>query len=42
MGAELSIAPQPVRTHVPTALEKLGAANRVQAVATALRESLIS
>jgi DNA-binding NarL/FixJ family response regulator len=42
IGAELSISPQTVRTHVQKAMEKLGAANRVQAVATALRESLIS
>jgi DNA-binding NarL/FixJ family response regulator len=42
IGAELSISPQTVRTHVQKAMEKLGATNRVQAVATALRESLIS
>ena len=42
MGAELSISPQTVRTHVQKAMEKLGAQTRVQAVATALRESLIS
>lgn len=42
MGAELSISPQTVRTHVQKAMDKLGAQNRVQAVATALRESLIS
>lgn len=42
IGTELSISPQTVRTHVQKAMEKLGATNRVQAVATALRESLIS
>jgi DNA-binding NarL/FixJ family response regulator len=42
MGAELSISPQTVRTHVQKAMEKLGAQTRVQAVAIALRESLIS
>jgi DNA-binding NarL/FixJ family response regulator len=42
MGAELSISPQTVRTHVQKAMDKLDAQNRVQAVATALRESLIS
>jgi DNA-binding NarL/FixJ family response regulator len=42
IGAELSISPQTVRTNVQKAMEKLGATNRVQAVATALRESLIS
>jgi two-component system, NarL family, response regulator DevR len=42
MGAELSISPQTVRTHVQKAMEKLGAQTRVQAVATALREGLIA
>jgi DNA-binding NarL/FixJ family response regulator len=42
MGAELFISPQTVRTHVQKAMTKLGAQTRVQAVATALRESLIS
>jgi len=42
MGAELSISPQTVRTHVQKAMEKLGAQTRVQAVATALRDGLIS
>jgi DNA-binding NarL/FixJ family response regulator len=42
MGAELFISPQTVRTHVQKAMAKLGAQTRVQAVATALRESLIS
>jgi DNA-binding NarL/FixJ family response regulator len=42
IGAALSISPQTVRTHVQKAMEKLGASTRVQAVAMALRESLIS
>jgi len=42
MGAALSISPQTVRTHVQKAMENLGAQTRVQAVATALREGLIS
>ena len=42
IGAELSISPQTVRTHVLKAMEKLGATTRVQAVATALRQSLIN
>jgi DNA-binding NarL/FixJ family response regulator len=42
IGAMLSISPQTVRTHVQKAMEKLGASTRVQAVATALRDSLIS
>jgi DNA-binding NarL/FixJ family response regulator len=42
MGALLTISPQTVRTHVQKAMEKLGATTRVQAVAIALRESLIS
>ena len=42
MGAELFISPQTVRTHVQKAMEKLGATTRVQAVAIALRESIIS
>ena len=42
IGAELTISPQTVRTHLQKAMEKLGAGTRVQAVATALRESLIS
>jgi DNA-binding CsgD family transcriptional regulator len=37
----LSISSQTVRTHLQKAMEKLGATTRVQAVATALRESLI-
>jgi DNA-binding NarL/FixJ family response regulator len=42
IGDELAISPQTVRTHVQKAMEKLGATTRVQAVATALRESLIA
>ena len=42
IGTELTISPQTVRTHLQKAMEKLGAGTRVQAVATALRESLIS
>ena len=42
IGAELTISPQTVRTHVQKAMEKLGAGTRVQAVATALRQALIS
>jgi DNA-binding NarL/FixJ family response regulator len=42
IGGELGISPQTVRTHVQKAIEKLGATTRTQAVATALRESLIS
>jgi DNA-binding NarL/FixJ family response regulator len=42
IGAVLSISPQTVRTHVQKAMEKLGATTRVQAVAIALRDSLIS
>jgi DNA-binding NarL/FixJ family response regulator len=42
MGAELFISPQTVRTLVQKAMEKLGATTRVQAVAIALRESIIS
>ncbi|MDP9261183.1 MAG: response regulator transcription factor, partial [Actinomycetota bacterium] len=42
IGAVLTISPQTVRTHVQKAMEKLGATTRVQAVAIALRGSLIS
>jgi two-component system NarL family response regulator len=42
IGGALSISPQTVRTHVQKAMEKLGASTRVQAVAIALRESLIA
>jgi DNA-binding NarL/FixJ family response regulator len=41
IGSMLSISSQTVRTHLQKAMEKLGATTRVQAVATALRESLI-
>jgi DNA-binding NarL/FixJ family response regulator len=41
IGSLLSISSQTVRTHLQKAMEKLGATTRVQAVATALRESLI-
>jgi len=42
MGVLLAISPQTARTHVQKAMEKLNATTRVQAVAIALRESLIS
>jgi DNA-binding NarL/FixJ family response regulator len=42
IGLALSISPQTVRTHLQKAMEKLGATTRVQAVAIALRESLIA
>jgi len=42
IGAELFISPQTVRTYVRKAMAKLGAANRTQAVASALRRSLIA
>jgi DNA-binding NarL/FixJ family response regulator len=42
IGAALSISPQTVRTHVQKAMGKLDATTRVQAVATALRETLIA
>jgi DNA-binding NarL/FixJ family response regulator len=42
IGASLTISPQTVRTHVQKAMEKLGATTRVQAVASALRNDLIS
>jgi DNA-binding NarL/FixJ family response regulator len=41
VGAELSISPFTVRTHVRKAMEKLEADTRTQAVASALRQSLI-
>jgi two-component system cell cycle sensor histidine kinase/response regulator CckA len=41
-GAELSISPDTVQTHVRNAMKKLGADTRTQAVATALRRALIS
>jgi DNA-binding NarL/FixJ family response regulator len=42
IGGELFISPETVRTHVRRAISKLGAKTRTQAVATALREGLIS
>jgi DNA-binding NarL/FixJ family response regulator len=42
IGKALFISPQTVRTHVQKAMEKLDADTRTQAVATALRRSLIS
>jgi len=42
IGRQLSISPETVRTHVRKAMDKLGAATRTQAVATALRKSLIA
>jgi DNA-binding NarL/FixJ family response regulator len=41
-GKVLSISPLTVRTHVKHAMEKLEADTRTQAVARALRESLIA
>jgi DNA-binding NarL/FixJ family response regulator len=42
IGKSLHISPETVRTHVRKAMSKLEAATRTQAVATALRQSLIS
>jgi DNA-binding NarL/FixJ family response regulator len=42
VGKRLFIAPDTVRTHVRKAMRKLDADTRTQAVATALRQSLIS
>jgi DNA-binding NarL/FixJ family response regulator len=42
IGARLSISAETVRTHVRKATDRLGAANRTQAVAIALRQGLIS
>jgi len=42
VGKTLSISPLTVRTHVKHAMEKLEADTRTQAVASALRQSLIS
>ena len=42
VALELSISPLTVRTHVKNAMEKLDADTRTQAVARALRESLIA
>jgi DNA-binding NarL/FixJ family response regulator len=42
IGKELSISPETVRTHVRKAMDKLDADTRTQAVAIALRQSLIA
>ena len=42
IGKKLFISPETVRTHVRKAMDKLDADTRTQAVATALRQSLIS
>jgi hypothetical protein len=42
IGAELGIAAETVRTNIRKAMAKLDADTRTQAVATALRQSLIS
>lgn len=42
IGTELGIAAETVRTHIRKAMAKLDADTRTQAVATALRQSLIS
>ena len=42
VGEELFISPETVRTHVRKAMAKLDADTRTQAVATALRQSLIA
>lgn len=42
VGQKLSISPLTVRTHVKNAMRKLEADTRTQAVATALRQSLIT
>lgn len=42
IGGELHISPETVRTHVRKAMAKLDADTRTQAVATALRQSLIA
>jgi DNA-binding NarL/FixJ family response regulator len=42
IGKELFIAPETVRTHVQKAMRRLDANTRTQAVATALRQSLIA
>ncbi len=42
IGRELFISPETVRTHVRKAMAKLDADTRTQAVATALRQSLIA
>ncbi|MGZ4409882.1 MAG: helix-turn-helix domain-containing protein, partial [Gaiellaceae bacterium] len=42
IGKQLFIAPDTVRTHVQKAMRRLDANTRTQAVATALRQSLIA
>ena len=42
IGATLFISPETVRTHVRKAMRKLGADTRTEAVAKALRQSLIA
>ena len=42
IGRQLFIAPETVRTHVQKAMRRLDASNRTQAVAMALRQSLIA
>jgi DNA-binding NarL/FixJ family response regulator len=42
IGRRLFISPETVRTHVRKAIEKLGASNRTEAVARALRGQLIA
>ena len=42
IGNELHIAPETVRTHVRKAMTKLDSSTRTQAVATALRQALIT
>ena len=42
IGKNLFISPETVRTHVRKAMAKLDADTRTQAVATALRQSLIA
>ncbi len=42
VALELSISPLTVRTHVKNAMQKLEADTRTEAVAKALRESLIA
>lgn len=42
VGSRLFISPETVRTHVRKAMGKLGAGTRTQAVATAMRNSLIA
>ena len=41
IAAELGISPETVQSHVRTVMDKLGVETRTQAVATALRQSLI-